>query len=135
MSHKRCNYRKANITKRYLYMVTNHQDVYPYLNLSLKVCLQKYPDTFIFFVKNIGQWILRLQGRWITRVFSLINFQRLTSTKNGYKVGTSYRTKNAGKGQEKFVLKSLSSKISGDLNLFVKNYWSMNSWTPRALDY
>ena len=41
--------------------------------------------------------------------------------KNGYKVGTSYETKNAGKGQEKIFMKSLSSKISGDLNFFGKN--------------
>ena len=55
--------------------------------------------------------------------------------KNGYKVWTSYKTKNVGKGEKKFVTKSLSSKIPEDLNFVSKNDWSMKSWTPRALDY
>ena len=75
----------------------------------------------------IGQWILRLQGRWITRVISKMYFQYLNSTRNGYKSWKPYKTKNAGKGEEKFVIKSLSSKISGDLNLFGNNDWSMKS--------
>ena len=37
------------------HMVRNHQDGYPYLNLSSKLCLQKYPDTSICLVKLIGQ--------------------------------------------------------------------------------
>ena len=61
--------------------------------------------------------------------------QRSQVGENGYKVGISYKTKNAGKGQEKFVIKSLSSNISGDLNFFGKNDGSMNSWTLRELDY
>ena len=51
----------------------------------------------------------------------------LSLYKNGYKVGPSYKTKNAGKGQDKFVLKSSSSKISGDLYFFGKNDWSIKS--------
>ena len=81
------------------------------------------------------QWILRLQGLWITRVVSKFNFQCITFTKTGLRDGISYKTKNAGKGQEKFVTKRLSSKISGDPIFFGNNYWLMKPWTPRALDY
>ena len=43
-----------------------------------------------------------------SRTLELIQQQKnqcQTSNKNGYKVGTSYKTKNAGKGQEKFFIK------------------------------
>ena len=92
-----------------VHMVRNHQDGYPYLNLSLKVSLNKYPETPIPLVTIIGQWVLRLQGcAGILELFKKNNFQCLNCTKNGYKVCKSYKTKNAGKGEEKFVKTSLS---------------------------
>ena len=42
----------VNLHNAIYHLVRNHQDGYPYLNLSLNVCLQKNPDTLLLFGKN-----------------------------------------------------------------------------------
>ena len=48
-------------------MVRNHQDGYPYLNLSSFFFFWKLPETLIVLVNSIGQWIHGDEGRGITR--------------------------------------------------------------------
>ena len=67
----------------------NHQDGYSYLNLSL--FFWKYPETFIFLVKLIGQWIPDGKGRGIARDVWKKYFPFQNSTKNGNKVATIYK--------------------------------------------
>ena len=50
-----------------LHMVRNHQNRYPYINLSFFFCFWKYTETSIFLEKIIGQWIPERDGRGIAR--------------------------------------------------------------------
>ena len=54
--------------------------------------------TLFYFGKIIGQWILEDQGRGITRDILKVHFQFQLSTKTLYKIGTLYKSKNAGEG-------------------------------------
>ena len=53
--------------KSNIYMVRNHQDGYPYINLSQFFCCWKYTETSIFLEKLIGQWIPNRNRRGIAR--------------------------------------------------------------------
>ena len=72
-------------------MVRNHQDGYPYLNLSYLFYFFKLPETLIFLVNSIGQWIHGDEGQGNTRDIQKSNFHFQHSTKNGNKVGTIYK--------------------------------------------
>ena len=50
-----------------VYMVRNHQDGYPYINLSYFFFLKIYRNINCFLEKLIGQWILDRDGRGIAR--------------------------------------------------------------------
>ena len=65
-------------------MVRNHQDGYPYINLSYF----KHTETSIFLEKLIGQWIPDRDGRGIARDIKKNYFHIQNLTKNGNKVGT-----------------------------------------------
>ena len=64
----------------YIYMVRNHQDGYPYMNLSLFFVFWKYIETSIFLEKLIGQWIPNRDGRGIARDIkkNYFHYQNLT---------------------------------------------------------
>ena len=56
-------------------MVRNHQDGYSYINLALFLFFWKYPETSIYFVKMIGQWIPDGEGQGNARnIFKNIYF-------------------------------------------------------------
>ena len=105
-------------------MVRNHQDGYPYLNLAYIFQTPKF-----LWYKLLVNEFCDTKDAGLLEIFQKYFFYFQTSTKNPYK------TKNAGKGQEKFVIKSLPSKVSTHLNFIDKLFWSMNSGTPRARDY
>ena len=54
--------------------------------------------------------------------------------KNNLQLGYFTKQKNVGKGQEKFVLKTLPSTVSETPNFFVQSDWSINSWRPWGLE-
>ena len=70
------------ICKNFLYMVRNHQDRYPFLNLHF-FCCWKYTETIIFLVKFIGQWIPNGDGRGIARDIKKIKTGQKMVTKLG----------------------------------------------------
>ena len=49
------------------YMVRNHQDGYPYINLSYFFFFENIQKRQFFLEKLIGQWILDRDGRGIAR--------------------------------------------------------------------
>ena len=71
-------------------MVRNHQDGYPYLNLS-NFFFWKLLETLIVLVSLIGQWIHGDEGRGITRDILKKHFYLQHFTKIGNKVGTIYK--------------------------------------------
>ena len=72
------------------YMVMNHQDRYPCLNLHCFV-VENIQEHNFFFVKLIGQWIPNGDGRGIARDIKKIYFYFQNLTKNVNKVGTIYK--------------------------------------------
>ena len=87
--------------KKYIHMVRNHQDGYPYINLALFLSFWKYPETSIFLVKIIGRWIPDGEGRGSTRnIFKNIFFFS-TSTKKVTMLGPFKRLKYREGSREK----------------------------------
>ena len=75
--------RYFHVVLAYKYMVRNHQDGYPYLNLSQCFYFWKFPEILIFLAKLILQWIPINEGRGSTRDIFKKNFNFQHSTKNG----------------------------------------------------
>ena len=69
-------------------MVRNHQDGYPYINLSFFFFFWKYIEALIFLEKVIGQRIPDRDGRGIARDIKKNDFHFQNLTKNGNKVWT-----------------------------------------------
>ena len=57
-----------------LSMVRNHQDWYPYFNLSFFLFVENIRKRLFFWVKLIGQWIPDRDGRGIARGIKKKNF-------------------------------------------------------------
>ena len=71
-------YNRPFTDNRYIYMISNHQDDYPYLNMHF---FYIHPETSIFLLTLIIQGIPDAKGRGIARDIEKIYFQYKTLKK------------------------------------------------------